>query len=437
MLLRLPNLFLAVALTGITGTVTVPLWAQSAEAPKTDRQWKDRAEYDLYTAASGGKDPAANIGKLDEWTKGYPETQFSTERRALYLQNYVAQGKIQEAVAKAKEILAVDPNDFRSLYYTTLYTPALVNTPPVPADVLDQGDKAANGVLANLDKQKPATMADAQWETNKKPIAATAHTTLGWDAMQRKEYDKAETEFKQSLSLNPANGDVDYWLGSVEALQKNVAKMPEMLFYIARAASYDGQGAASAGIKQAASQYLDKAYIGYHGSKEGEDQLKQTAKANGAPPADYKLVSVVDIEKDKVAKENQEAASNPQLALWKNIKNELTGANGADYFGKSMKDALLPTLKGKVVKLEPETNPKTVVLSMIDGTTGDATLKFDAALPGKVEPGTELTFEGVPESYTADPFMVNFKVEKDKLHGWTGKGAAPARRAPVRRPVRK
>ena len=44
-----------------------------------------------------------------------------------------------------------------------------------------------------------------------------------------------------------------------------------------------------------------------------------------------------------------------------------------------------------------------------------------------------LTFEGVPESYTASPFMVVFKVDKDKLHGWTGKAEAPVRKAPVRK----
>jgi hypothetical protein len=51
------------------------------------------------------------------------------------------------------------------------------------------------------------------------------------------------------------------------------------------------------------------------------------------------------------------------------------------------------------------------------------------ALPGKVESGTELSFEGVPQSYTASPFMVVFNVEPEKLHGWTGKNAAPVRRA--------
>ena len=63
--------------------------------------------------------------------------------------------------------------------------------------------------------------------------------------------------------------------------------------------------------------------------------------------------------------------------------------------------------------------------------TADATLKFEVALPGKVEAGTELTFEGVPQSYTASPLMVIFNVDKDKLHGWTGKNApAPVHHRP-------
>ena len=69
--------------------------------------------------------------------------------------------------------------------------------------------------------------------------------------------------------------------------------------------------------------------------------------------------------------------------LWKNIKTQLTGADGATYFNSSMKDAQLPTLKGKVVKLEPEMKPKTLVLALEDGTTPDATLKFEMPLAGQ------------------------------------------------------
>ncbi|MBV8818023.1 MAG: tetratricopeptide repeat protein [Acidobacteriaceae bacterium] len=425
---------LAIAITGVIGSLPAPLKAQAAAAATEQRQWKDRHEFDLFEAARTGTDANANIDKLDQWKKDYPQTAFQKERRQLYLQNYAKLGKIQDAVNVAKEILGDDPNDFTALYYITLYTPALVpsGATTVPPDVLDQGEKAATGMLANLDKQKPANMADAQWESTKKPIAAVAHTTLGWVAMQRKDNEKAEGEFKQSLASNPANGDVAYWLGIVEAAQKKPEKMPETLFYFARAGNYDGPGKASDGIRQAANQYLDKAYNNYHGSKEGLDQLKTSAKANAAPPADYKIVSVVDLENAKAAQAAEDAKAHPERALYQNIKTELTGANGATYFGSNMKGALLPTLKGKVVKLEPENNPKTVMLSIIDdaGTTADATLKIEGSLPGKVDPGTELSFEGVPDSYTQDPFMVTFTVEPKNVHGWTGKAAAPVRRRP-------
>jgi len=105
------------------------------------------------------------------------------------------------------------------------------------------------------------------------------------------------------------------------------------------------------------------------------------------------------------------------------------------YFDSSMKGALLPTLKGKVVKLTPEVKPKTLVLALEDGTTADATLKFEMPLAGKVDVGTELSFEGVPESYTASPYMVVFNVEPDKLHGWTGKNPAPVHHAPAHKPA--
>lgn len=430
------KLLLAIALTGYIGVTPRAAQAQTAPAPDAKQpQWKDRTEYDLFMAASSGKDPAANIAKLDEWKKQYPDTQFLAQRQGLYLSNYAAQGKLQDTVTTAKDILTTDPNSFTALYYIALYTPALAPAGggTVPPDVLDQGDKAAQGMLANLDKQKPATMADSQWETTKKPIAAVAHTTLGWDAMQRKEWEKAENEYKQSLALNPANGDVAYWLGISEAAEKKPEKIPEALFYFARAAAYDGQGASSTAIRQAASQYLDKAYAAYHGSAEGLDQLKTQAKNTPAPPADFKIVSIVDQQAAAAEKENQLIKEHPELALYKNLKDTLTGPDGASYFNDKMKGSLVPGIKGKVISLEPATNPKTVVLGVLDPNVPDTTLKFDTALPGKVEPGTELTFDGEAVSYTASPFMIVFKGEKDKLKGWTGKAAAaPVRRRPVR-----
>ena len=303
----------------------------------------------------------------------------------------------------------------------------------------DRANKAANGILnGGLDKQfaadkKPAATSDADWKTARTGVEAVAHTTLGWDAMQQKKNEDAETQFKQALAIDANNGNNAYWLGTVILSQKNPAKQSEALYYLARAASYDGPGALNPAGRKQVQDYVTKAYNSYHGSKDGLDQLLAQAKSSATPPPNFAIESGASLAAAKANKEEEEAAKDPQLTLWKNIKAQLTAADGANYFNSSMKDALLPTLRGKVVKLDPETRPKVVYLSLEDGTTADATLRFDPALAGKVEPGTVLSFEGVPESYTASPFMVVFKVEKDKLHGWTGQGAAPVHKAPVRR----
>jgi hypothetical protein len=231
--------------------------------------------------------------------------------------------------------------------------------------------------------------------------------------------------------LDPNNGEVDFFMGTVVYSQKNPQKISAALFYFARAASYDGTGGLAPAGRQQALSYVQRAYKGYHGSDEGFNDLVTLAKAQATPAGDYHIVSVKEIAEEKQKKEQEaEAKEDPQLKLWKQLKASLTAPDGASYFEMGMKGAQLPTLKGKVVKLDPETKPKTVVLSLEDGTTADATLKFEMPLAGKVEPGTELTFEGVPESYTASPYMVVFNVEADKLHGWTGKNAP---RAPIRK----
>ena len=114
----------------------------------------------------------------------------------------------------------------------------------------------------------------------------------------------------------------------------------------------------------------------------------------------------------------------PEAAVWRQIKAALSGPDGIDYFNMGIKDAMLPTLKGKVVKLEPAVNPKTILMALDDGHsdgTADAKLEFETPLPGKVDAGTELTFGGVGESFTQNPFMLTLDVTKENLHGWTGK----------------
>jgi tetratricopeptide (TPR) repeat protein len=400
-----------------------------AQAPTTaapQKNWKDRAEYDLFDSITKDTNPKTKLEKLQQWEKSYPATDYKAERQMLFLTTYVALNQPQQAVAMAKTILGDDPKNFSAQYYIMFYTRALAASNPAP-DILDQGEKAAKAILDNINTPPPNVTED-QWKTARTDVENLAHTTMGWILSMRKNWEASEAEFQKSLAINPNNGEVDYLMGTAIASEKKVEKMPQALFYFARAASYEGPGALNPDGRKQVLAYVQKAYKSYHGGDDGFNDLIATAKASPTPPADFKIVDAATIAQQKEKDAADAAAKNPELTLWKNIKGELTGANGASYFDSSMKGALLPTLKGKVVSMTPASKPKTVVMALEDGATGDATLKFETPLAGTVPVGTELSFQGVPESYTASPFMVVFNVEKDKLVGWTGKNPPPARR---------
>ena len=226
---------LCFAPTGMRGQATAP----SSSAPQ--KNWKDRAEYDLFDAITKDTNPKTKLEKLQQWLKQYPQTDYVTERRSLLLATYFQLGMAKEAVDVAKQILATDPNNFSALFITVSFTQALAGQNPTP-DVVDQGESAAKALLAILDKIPP-NFTEEQWRNQRPQIEALAHTTLGWVALQKKNWQAAEPEFQKALQLTPNDGQVDYYTGMAIASEKDPAKMPTALFYFARAATYEGAGA--------------------------------------------------------------------------------------------------------------------------------------------------------------------------------------------------
>ncbi|MBV9769051.1 MAG: hypothetical protein JOZ32_05725 [Bryobacterales bacterium] len=423
---------IAIALTGMLGSMPATMFGQAAAAPDSkqpQKNWKDRAEYDLYVSIGQDQTPKTRLEKLQQWQKQYPMTEWEKERKTLFLTTYAAANQPKDAVDEAQKILADDPKDFTALYYTMLFTQTLYAQNQSP-DVLSQGEKAAKAILENIATPPPNVKED-QWAKLRPQIEELAHTDLGFIAMQRMSWDTAESEYNAVLMMHPNNAQVDYWMGTVIASEKKLDQLPAAMFYFARAATYTGQGALSADAQKTALTYVQKQYKNFHGSDAGFNDLLAAAKSNPTPPAGFTIKNANEIAQAEVANEEDYNKTHPSEALWKNLKMTLMGPDGANYF-MMMKGSEVPTLKGKVIKLEPAVRPKTILLAMEDNTnnttTADATLKFEMPLAGKVDEGTELSFEGVADSYTVSPFMVVFNVDKDKLHGWTGKNEA----APVR-----
>jgi tetratricopeptide (TPR) repeat protein len=452
----LVKMFRPLGVTAVATALCVSAWGQAAQtgqpagqpgqpagqagqpgaqaAPGTapaagQKNWKDRAEYDLYESITKTQDANKRLELVNQWKDKYPTTDFKKERLLLYLDTYRLLNNGAQMLATAREIVAQDPADMTGLYWLNMLLPVQQGAATNPA-LLSEAEKAGNGLLQNMgtafsNDKKPASTSDADWTKARNDMEALGHKTLGWVAMVRKNNEEAEKHFRDSIRLNPSAGEVAYWLGTVLYAQK---KVPEGLFFLARAATYDGPGALSPAGRKDIDNYVNKAYVGYHGDTSGLDQMKQQAKNNAAPPAGWTLESVTDISKKKLAEEEQRAKSDPQGTLWQNIKTELTGDNGQAYFDSNMKGAKPPakSFRGKVVSA----TTKEIKLAMSDDTTPEATLRFDAPIP-KVDPGTTLQFTGVADNYTKSPFMVVFDAEKGDVDGLPK--AAPAKRAPARR----
>ena len=440
--MKASKLLMAVAITGIV-SIAAPEFllgqdagtqgtAAAGQASGKQRNWKDRTEYDLYVSITKETDPNKRLQLLQQWQDKYPTSDFKDSLRdPLFLTTEAQLNQPQQTIDKAKEILANDPTNFQALYFTTIMATQI--TPPTP-DLLDQAEKAANGLIAAIPTQfaadkKPPQVKPEDWQKAQTDTDALAHTTLGWVAMNRKDYAKAEQEFTKSLQENPQAGQVSYWLGTVVLAEKDPNKQAPALFDFARAAAYDGQGSLNAAGRQQVQQYLTKAYTDYHGSPDGLQALMAQAKTAALPPDGFKIPSTADIEQQKAQQAADFATKHPEVALWNSIKQALTAPDGETYFTQKMKDTQTPAFPATLISSEPALRPKTLVVAISDGKTPDATIHLATPLPGKAEPGTVIKFQGIPESYTASPFMVTFKSEKADIKDWPGK------EAPVHHPV--
>jgi hypothetical protein len=352
----------ALALTQGTGFAQAP----AAKAPAV----KDQGEYDLIQAAQKEKDPQKQLDILKQWEQKYPDSDFKSMRS---IQTAQTEGQI-----------------------------ALKGLQPgaAPADA-DAALKAAQDLIDNLDKylaseNKPATATDDQWKQAHQALEQQAHTVIGMIAMAKKTPDgdaTAEKEFRKLMSINPGDASATYNLGSLVLRERKVERIPEGLFYIAKAIQISGPQALPAPTKTPAETYLKKAYAGYHGDETGLDDVKKVAMSAAFMPPDFKIKSITDIQKEQEGDAAAFATAHPDIALWRQIRMALTAPDGDAYFGMIKGSAVPPegafTMFNAKVISQPSPNE---ILANVDNLAGDATLKFEGPLKGTVDPGTAFKF---------------------------------------------
>lgn len=420
----------AFALIAVGSLATIAALAQGQQ-----KQWKDRAEYDLADSIAKEQNPTTKLQLLDTWKQKYPASDFKVDRQTQVMDAYRALGKGKEMLDAAKDLIVLDPKNIQGLYWANLLTVSLQDK---SVEALGAGEQYAKGLLDAAPvfydpSKKPEKVPEDAWKKEKAMMDKVAHRTLGWVAMQRKQNEDAEKEFTTALQIDPNDAEVSSWLGTALALQRKLEKQSAALYEFARAAYHDGQGALPDASRKNLQTYLEKTYINFHGDKTGLDALIDQSKKEALPPAGFHI----DSKDEALAKQEEELKkTNPQLALWVKIKGELNGPNGQQYFDSSLKGAAVPPpegiegvkkFKGTVVSVAPEKKPNSVILGISAKEMSEVTLKFEKPLAAVPEKGTELEFSGSPTAFDPDTKMLTFDVDPADVTGLPK--PAPARRA--------
>jgi hypothetical protein len=419
--------------------------AATPPAP-TGPQAQNQQEFDDASAAQNEKDLTKRLAALDKWKKDFPTTPLVDARHAFYLETYYGLKMYRQTFDEAQEILKDHPAD---TFSATAYADALqsvmqIKPAPSPAD-LDTGEKNALAVLDNAaifaPGSKRADLTDAQWAQTKAALQNYAEKILMAIYLARKDDKREADDLTKLINRDPTLAAASYQLGqAMQRLIKASGKLedqPQMFWQFARASVVTGPNALPAAAKTTATAYLGKAYAGYHGSAEGLDDLMTQASKSPFPPPGWTIKSTVDIAKEQAAAEAAEQAKDPVYFLWvhqvkepllmdpslwdKMMDSELPGPDPND---KSEKPA--PRyFNATIISMTPATRPKEVVVGIEKANVADAKLTFKTALPGKMEPGEKIQFQGVAKEFSKEPFMITFEVdEKDDMNGsWTGKNA--------------
>jgi hypothetical protein len=392
--------------------------AQGGQQQGQTKNWKDRAEYDLYNSIAHEQDAKKRLDLLDQWTQKYPKTDFEDLRVSTYL-NTLGPLSQQDpsvrpkAIEYCKKVLSTDPKNFQALYWLAINAPAAGGASPTPEQI-SSAETAANGLL---NAEKPASTPQADWDKAKPQIEGLAHAALGWAATSKKDYGTAQKEYEAYLKANPNDAKISYQLGQTLLLEKKPELYSEALWSFARAASYDGQGALPAANRTQVQEYLKKIYTQFKGDEQGLDQLMAQAKSAPLPPDGFKIESAA-AKANQAAEELQaRLQSDPALSLWYSLQQSLTTDQGDQFFTSNVKDADIPggangvkNFSGTIISMDPPDKPTKLVLGVLDPTKPDATLVFQDPLPASaVKVGDKVEFSGVGDSFTKEPFMLTFK----------------------------
>jgi tetratricopeptide (TPR) repeat protein len=245
--------------------------------------WKSRAEYDAFNAMATEQDLTKKVSLAEAFLQRYENSDFRDRAYVVEMQAYQQLKQTDKAIEAAHKALEVKPDNLDALRYSSFVFPFAYKADDSEAAAkLSRAESDAKHGFEVLQKiQKPEGVSDEQFNRAIKGLRAIFNGTIGFVALQRKDYTAAITSYKAASEDNPSDWYIFYRMG-LAYLFSNPHDYDNGIPCIARALAL-ARAARDPNAAQFES-YLKQVYTGHHGSEQGlEEVVKQAAESVGTP----------------------------------------------------------------------------------------------------------------------------------------------------------
>ncbi len=375
---------------------------QAAPQAASGPQWKSRDEYEAYIAMTGEKDPDKQLALAQAFVTKYANSDFISGAYTVEMTVYATKGKTDDASEAAKKVLSADPNNLDALAFLSYVFPfTYKDSDPDKAAKLSTADTDARHGLDVLGKlQKPAAV---QQDVFNKYVAvkrALFNATVGFVALQNKNYPDAIKYLKAANADNPSDVYNFYRLG-LAYYYSSPADYDNAIWNIARAAALADAAKNPAGADIA--KFLKSAYVSYHGTDTGLTDIQAQAATQANPPDGFKISKP----------EPPKATGNQVIDVYNTMTYPLTlGGETAQKAWDALKGQAYGS-GGAVAGVEKGTDAGTFLVHIAILDTTKSTDGYDIELKDTTQPnvmnlqkGDLLTFKGNLDSYVATPALI-------------------------------
>jgi len=264
-------------------------WHAAPQAAQPQQpQWKSREEYDAFTAMANEKDPKKRISLAEAFLQKFANSDFRVGAYEAIMQAYQQLGDPIKAIEAARKALELNPDDLQALGYLSFVFPFVFKADdPEAASALARAEADARRGLEALGKlQKPANVAEEQFNQFVRAQRALFNNAIGFVALQRKDYPVATTAFRTAAEDNPSDVYTFYRLG-LAYLYSSPPEQSLAFWNIARSVALAKASKNPAGDE--IEKFLRRVYVDYHGTDEGLSDVITQAAASPTPPEGFKV----------------------------------------------------------------------------------------------------------------------------------------------------